>query len=388
MTDPDLTGTRYQRIIEDIQRKQAIVDALDSVLYGLTSGEFTEQAAREELARVGAASSGEQRAALLSFYTASSSGDIPLMTQIDTQLTNYNDQLYSLAGQAVSLGGIEALNNSFVRQYVAFDDQLKFLDQFTSMSGGGGGFKPAPFQFQTLENGDILSFNPNTGEVSKVGNYPDAVRKQLEVDQRTGDLLAINPFTGESSVLKAGFGFPQIDPRVQFQTETALGLAGMEVQRRGQWVSALGQDMANRIQIGMMTYEEAETNVNTVVQALNQRRADTELALRFAVPQSSIFTDPRTGQRMSRLPGADALANILADSTGERVDDLFTLPVGTIDPNASANDVIRAGQFESPIPGLMAALENTRQMVAATLGAPNADAEVARAAAAKITGGM
>lgn len=381
-----MIGSRYQRIIEDIGRKQAIVETLDNALYAMYQGSWTEQQARASLASIGAASTGEQRSTLLGLFTASASGDAPLMSQIDAQLTNYNEQLYTLAQQAVSLGGVEALANPLVRQYIELGDQISYLDKLGFGGGGGRVFQPAPFQFQTLPNGDILAFNPNNGAVEKVGNYPDAVQKQLEVD-RNGNLVSINPFTGESQILQEGFGFPEIDPRVEFEVNTALGLAGLEVQQRGQWVSALGQDMANRIQLGMMTYQEAQTNVNTVVQALNQRRADTELALRFAVPKSSIFRDPVTGQRMTRLPGAEALANILSESTGQRIEGLFELPVGTIDPEASARDVMRAGQFSSPIPGLMRQLESTRQMVSEVLGAPLADAEVARAAAAKIAGG-
>ena len=383
-------GQRYEFIAASITRKRQIRTALDNILTRITSGALSEADARKALQGIGAVG---QDAQSITAVLSTPGGD-SLMAAIDAQIGNLDEQMARLANQAINLDPVRGLvEDSRIYEFLDLKDRINLIDDLGitgggggSGGGGGGGWAPAAFQFQTLPNGDILSFNPNDGSVSKVGNYPDAVQKQVEVD-RNGNLVSINPFTGETSVLKEGFGFAQVDPRVEFQTQTALGLANIDIAQRGQWVSALGQDMANRIQIGMLTYEEARTDVNTVVQALNQRRADTELALKYAVPKSSIFVDAN-GQRMTRLPGAEALSNILADSTGQRINGLFDLPVGTIDPNSSANDVVRAGQYTSPIPGLMSDLNSTRDMVSKVLSAPVADAEVARAAAAKITGGM
>lgn len=390
-------GQRYEFIAASISRKRQIRTAMDNVLIRLTNGTVTDAEARASLQSIGAV--GRDDVSVTSLL--STPGGDSLTLALDAQISALDEQMVRLANQAVSLNPTKGLQDSRVYEFIPLDDQLDLWDDLgfgglggSGGGGGGGGWQPAPLQFQVLGNGDVLAFDPNSGSVSKAGNFPDAVQRQVEVD-RNGNLVSINPFTGETKVLKEGFGFAQVDPRVQFETETAIGLAnlsanlaGIEVSQRGQWVSALGQDMANRIQLGMLTYEEARTNVDTVTSALNQRRADTELALKYAVAPQFIRRDAQ-GNRFARLPLAEDIAAIMSDATGRTIgNNLFDVSVTDIDPNASAQDVIRAGQFNSPIPGLMQEIENTRAMVTSILNAPLADVETARAATAKIAGGL
>ena len=241
--------------------------------------------------------------------------------------------------------------------------------------GSGGGFQPAPFQFDVGPGGQIVVFNPNTGQTSLGGTFPGlASDTEVAQDPRTGDLIAFSPSTGERKTIVEGFGFPEISPQAEFalrQSELALSelsvLGNLDLAQRGLEIQALTQDFAHQIELERMTYEEARQRLDTINAALTQRRAEREQLLQFAVTERSL----RAGGTETLLPGGEQLAAILSQATGQEFGpDFAQIPAGRIDPEAAGQDVVRAGSFQSPIPGLTAGLEASREAISAIIGAP------------------
>lgn len=201
--------------------------------------------------------------------------------------------------------------------------------------------------------------------------------RKVEIDQRTGDLVSFNVDDPAEppQVMQRGFAFPQIDPALKFKVETASAFAGLELQRRGQMVQAVGQDMANRIQLGRMEYDEAQLNLSRVDSAFTQRREDQKLALQYAVAKSSVFLGAQ-GEELTRAPLTEALAASLGISP-----DQFNLPVMRVNPDETARSIIAASEFNSPMPALQSQLEATRAAVSGLTSAPIVGADVLEGAA-------
>lgn len=249
--------------------------------------------------------------------------------------------------------------------------------ELAGIPAGGEGFRPAPYQFQMTSSGRLLVFNPNTGGVSDGGEFPDAVAKQIMQDPRSGDLLAINPSSGETQVLIKGYGFPEVPPEQKFRLQVlqaAAGaessLAGVELQQRGQIVSALGNDLATQVRIGEMQYTEANLNLNRIATAARERRAEREQVIRYGVRQSSLRTTP-TGETVTRLPFADQLSALLSSATGQAFSPSdFELGVTNVNPEQVGQDIMAGSSFTSQIPGLQTARQSTLDTIMGIINRP------------------
>lgn len=258
-------------------------------------------------------------------------------------------------------------------------------DQLTSRGGGGTVFQPT---FEVLPDGTILAFDPNSLSVIELGNHPGAVNRQVSVD-KNGNLVSINPFdpTEAPQTIIKGFQFPSLDPNLEFAVNTRLQLEGLRLEDRAQQIQALSNDFAFQIELGNMTFTDAQVRLARINSALDQRRAEREQALEFAVPKSSIRT-LADGTRVSAIPGFLQLRSILRQATGQTFGEEFgTLPVGTIDPDAAARTVLAASSFESPVPALQKGLQSTRDAINSLLG-QGSDKALADVAAMMVAGGI
>ncbi len=232
-----------------------------------------------------------------------------------------------------------------------------------------GSTEPQAFRVTQLDDGTVIRTDQISGEVTVVGSFPKPVAgPPPQIMQRdNGDLVSIDTLTGRATLLQKGFGFAQIDPERTFALEaqrTDVAFKGLELQARGLQVQALGQDFANRIALGRMEYEEAQLNLNRINSAFEVRRQERDVALKFAIASTSIRTLP-DGTRVFRSPLAEATARTLGLPEGS-----LDLPVGVVNPEASAQALLDATQFDSPIPDLQAQADATAAATQALLAAP------------------
>jgi hypothetical protein len=251
--------------------------------------------------------------------------------------------------------------------------RIKLGREILGIQGGGSGqsYAPAAQQIVTAPNGSLYSYNPNNGAITKVGDFPDFHPTQVVKDERTGDAFAVDQVTGERKNL-GNYGFAAIDPKVQF-TETQrvndatlavqrmnvdANFKGVELQRRGQQVAALGEDWSRQIQLGQLTLQEVQTNLNRISTAFEVEQKQREQQLQYAVKRSSL--SEVNGETVTTLPFADQIAGILSASTGQdysRSD--FQLATTVVDPQAAGQKVLDATNFESSIPSLKAGAAST-----------------------------
>ncbi len=222
-----------------------------------------------------------------------------------------------------------------------------------------------PFEYKAV--GGVLLRLDKTGQTPPIIIGDFSVAPADTVMQRdNGDLVAISS-SGRIRVLQEGFGFSQIDPERLFALEaqqTDVAFMGLELTARGQEIQALGQDMANRILLGRMEIEEATFRLNRVNSAFDVRRLERDVALKFAITQTSIRTLP-SGERVFRSPLAEATARVLG-----LPENALDLPVGVVNPEASAQALLDATQLDSPIPDLEAQADATAAATQALLAAP------------------
>lgn len=245
----------------------------------------------------------------------------------------------------------------------------------------------------------------NDGTVVRRGLFPelakaDAGNYQVSTD-RNGRLIAFDLTNPKKPpiVLDENFGFAEVDPKIKFAFEqrqhedniaiakqqVAAQFAGLELQRRGQMVEAIGADYERQVDIGRMTYEEARLNLDRIDRAFTQRRQEREQVLQFAVTQSSL----RAGGTETQLPLSGALAAILSQGTGQAItEEMFRLPVTNVNPEAAFQGVLGASQFSSPIAGLTQQAGAARAAIEAVLGAPQGSQAASAAMAAQAAQGV
>ena len=377
MPDPDVL---WNNITRDLEQAQIEARTFREVRMQLTKLINPLERAFMDLEVRAAYTANVRQAADLLGITAGNIGpDDPqrafLLSAIDAAAKVADANVQSLVKQAINLSPLAA------RAEFPSLVSLKDLEDAGIDIGGGPVDRVKVATVFTGEGGKIYALMDN-GDVIETGRRAPPNTK-VEVD-RHGDLIAFNldDPTAPPTVIQRGFDFPQVDPRVKFQTETALAFAGLDLQRRGILVNAQIDFMAREIELGRLTYDEANTNLNRINSAFDQRRKDMEIQLQYAVSRTSLRTNA-AGETVSALPlGAD-LAKILGVAPSN-----FELPVAAINPQATGEAVLAGSQFQSPIAGLQAQLEATRQAVAAIVGAPQASAMVAGTAAQAATAGM
>ncbi len=224
------------------------------------------------------------------------------------------------------------------------------------------------FTFHSLPGGTVVRSDKRGELPSEVVFQGAQVGPADTIMQRdNGDLVAISPDGSRIRTLIEGFGFSQIDPERTFALEaqrTDIAFRGLELQARGLQVQALGQDFANRIALGRMEFEEAQLNLNRINSAFEVRRQERDVALKFAIASTSVRTLP-DGTRVFRSPLAEATAQALGLPPGS-----LDLPVGVVNPEASAQALLNATQLDSPIPDLEAQAAATATSTQALLDAP------------------
>ena len=243
------------------------------------------------------------------------------------------------------------------------------------------GSRPQPLVFRG-DGGEIIFLDPFSGVEVARRVFPElAARPQYQiVTDRDGNLVAVDPQRPgfQPVTLIEGFSFPEIDPREQFAFEQEIASARLDLDQRSLEIQAYGLDGAHQIELGRMTFEEVALNLRRIGEAMTQRRAEREQLLQFAVTERSL----RAGGTETLLPGGEQLAAILSQATGQEFGpDFAQIPAGRIDPEAAGQEVLDASAFQSPIPGLTAGLQASRDAISAILGAPLASKITAQQAA-------
>ena len=288
------------------------------------------------------------------------------------------------------------------------DDQDDIENAWLESMGAGPGTGQQLASLIPIIKGDTLfTFDPNPGtpladRLQFITKDPRLVERDLQTAIDVGgQLVAFDPRDPdyEPIVLIEDFDYAKIDPAViqaasedEFRQTLALRqrevlgqFVGLDLQRQGQEIAALSQSMANKIAIGELEYAEATLTLNTLDLALKERRLEREDALKLAVKKSSIIE--RGDERLTRLPFAEQMRKALSATSGAEVPiEEFELPVFKADPGAAARRVIEGAEFDSPVPGLKAALEATDAKVAQMVGPKSATAASIGAAVQKILG--
>ena len=320
--------------------------------------------------------------------------NVSVIAWLRTQERVAKDERGELLNSLFAGFGPQAIADPFLQEFETPD--LRALSQspaaLTTVEIGGAFFSVTPdlaariaqsnFEFGNLSandraqlNRDLLMFNNLSA--SEVANIELQLRTQDRLD--TDLLFRVNQAQEQRAIDLQRLEFERLGVEATFQ--------GLELQRRGQMVVALGQDMANQVAVESLVYEEANLNLDRMSTALTQRREEREVQLELAVKRESLIT--RGGEVLTRLPFAGQLQAALEGVTGAPVDPReFELPTGVIDPNAVARQVIEASDFISPIQGLRSALQQTRGAIASVTGAPLASSVVAQGATDQITEGL
>jgi hypothetical protein len=380
---------------------------IDAIARGLPipSGAITESQIEQLGERFGGAGesglleSNSELAALLA--SGGGTSIFAVRTFLESGIDQAEQDIVRTVERLTSIDPLRAIATPGVAVEIPFEDQERIVDRLMPAAGPA---RLAPTLIRGPE-GALVMFDPNTNQISKLGTFAElADRPNLQIiNDRQGNLIAVDPGdpTAAPVVLIEGFGFPEIDPEVlradtlaQFEQtiavrrqEVANQFVGLELQRRGQMIEALGQDMANQVAIEMLPYEEARINLERMSVALDKRREEREVALAFAVKRTSLVE--RDGETLTRLPFAEQLQAALEGVTGADVDPRdFELPTDEVNPNEVARKVLEASTFTSPVPRLRSALDTTRQLIQGITGAPIGTSIVARSASDQIVEGL
>jgi hypothetical protein len=222
------------------------------------------------------------------------------------------------------------------------------------------------FEFNNLSAGEQARVAQDILEFNNLSAFQVAqVAEQLRTGDRLDDQLAF-----EIEDARVGRDIQRQTVALQ-AAGVAAQFGGLELERRGQIVAAIGEDLAFQAQIGRVEFDEAMGNLNRIDSALNQRRAEREQLLQFAVKESSVRRDPRTGEEVTTLPGAAQLVAILGQGTGQDfAADFGELATTRIDPEGVGQNVIEASAFDSAVPALRQGLAESRASINDILGAP------------------
>jgi hypothetical protein len=314
------------------------------------------------------------------------------VTYLDGQIKDGVDRLYNLNPEAAA------------DLYPDYLDPQR-IKNLRSVLGGGEAARPS-YSFQIAAGGQVVRSGTD-GSFGIVGVYPELADKNVQVvqNQTTGEATALTFDSNGNVVNRTSLGrvaFPDIDPERKFKQDqlrdriTLLSTAaqveqammGLNLQQRGQIVNAIAQDFAYQLQIGAMTYQEATLNLSRINSAFEQRRLEREQMLKYAVPRASLRTRP-DGEVVTRLPFADQISSILTATTGRQFSpEDFEIGVTAMDPEQTARDVLISSAYTSPLPGLMAGLQATRDTMNQLFGQPLGDTAVSDRVTALATAGV
>lgn len=376
MTDPLYNSVYEETRGLEVQRRR-LMDAQEMLSGGATLP--PELVGAVNAAR-GAASSGGDWMAAISGADGKPVGDAALVTAyvgyLNKQIEGNVSRLYSIDPNLANLQYPDQRGNNL--------DMLKKMGAMgLGGIGGGGGVAALPsYSFMIGKHGEVIRTS-SAGAWEIIGTHPELADKQTttQVDKTTGRGWAITLDADGKEVGRTDLGivdFPEIDPERKFRLDLLTqaanveqSMAGIEVQQRGQLIKAIGDDYARQVELGNMQYTESRLNLDRISTAVSARRDERAQMLQYAVTQASLRTDPTTGQQVTVLPFAKQLGNILSATTGQQFGESdFTLGVGYINPDQTANDILNGSKFESPISNLAAQLSSARAATTAILGKP------------------
>ena len=309
------------------------------------------------------------------------------ITNIDKQIETAKDELYAIDAQGA---------------YGLYPDigKMKSAVELATKMGGGAGSAPT-YSFQIGQRGEVIRMS-SAGSFEIIGTRPELANKTTQVinDTTSGHAYALvldvdGNVTARTDLGKVGYA--EIDPERKFRMDVLTSaasieqsMAGIELQRRGQVVNAIGEDFARQVQIGTLTLNEAQLNLNRIDTALTQRRAERQQILQYGVTEASLRTNA-AGERVTQLPFSSQLASILSATTGRPFSEGdFQLGVAAVNPEQAASDVMTGSSFTSAIPGLTQQAASTSSLINAIVNAPlaatPASAAVQKAATAAIPG--
>jgi hypothetical protein len=397
--DPNISGSLgettaerfdsgYRRIRERVWRDMRIRDVYAQSLRTMTAADSTaadiQKALEAAFGAGGAASAGGSTSSLAELEGGGAAGTTVnfngspggIYAELRRQIDFYDGEIEA---------NIERLTT--ISPFQANHDFPGFVDQKELVAASGGGTRLATvslggqqftvqadtaatlaqrnFEFNNLSAGEAARLNQDLLEFNNLSAFQvEQVNDQLRTQDRLDEQLMFE-------INDAAVGRQIQRQQVALQAAgVAAQFGGLELQRRGQIVDALAQDMAFQIEIGRMSTEEAMANLNRIDTALNQRRAEREVLLQFAVREASVRRDA-TGQEVTTLPGAAQLAAILGQSTGQQfTEDFGTLATTRVDPEGVGAQVLEESAFDSQIPALREGLQQTREGINAILGAP------------------
>ncbi len=384
---PDRPRDDYQREFDRYGINQAILSSLQRDLLRLTVG----------------VSTGTVSEATLIFLRANNPEEAARVEAAQTTgVTDTALQLRVLDEQ------IQAVERSIEANLATMDglDPIRFQSDFPGFSklkptGGGASVNRVPItiggQTFMVTGGEALRyFQDQEGQVQILVPDQDGNPIPLTVDANTAfnyysdlafqgtvsaDTAATIQGQAERQNLDIDFQREILDinekearraERIQateFATETALALQGLDLQSRSLEIQALSNALAAEIDIGRLTYDEARLQLDRVRTAMDQRRQDQLLLVESALKQSSLRTDPVTGELVSQLPFSEQLTAAFSQAFGQTFQqDQFSIAAGVVNPQQAGQDVIGSTEFRSPIPGLTQSLVSTTDAIQGILG--------------------
>ena len=259
--------------------------------------------------------------------------------------------------------------------WLSFEERPKFGQQTQKIEIGGQTFDVSSETAASLAQRNLEHGSLSAGQSAQLGqdmyqfnNLSAAqianIQVQLQQENRLTEQMKFEVQEAQKNrqVQLAQLELQKAGVQAQF--------AGLELQRRGQVVQAISEDFAHQIELGRMTYMEAQQRLDTVDKAMTQRRLEREQLLKYAVSSASIHMTA-AGEEVTRLPFAEQLVEILSQSTGQKFNvSSFELPVQRINPEAAGQAALNAGAVASPIPALQQGLAAAREAINANLGAP------------------
>jgi hypothetical protein len=395
MSPPD---PNWQRVIQNLrileEQRGTLRQAQDFAVFGrFPAGEGipTYPSFKAEVDQVlRAASAGNPSITEIAAAQAGLKGDTfnqesinAFIGNIDKQVDAAKDELYAIDAQTA---------------YGLYPDidKMKKAVSLAKSFGEGGSAGPS-YSFQIGQRGEVIRMS-SAGGFEIIGTYPELANKTTQVinDTTTGHAYAMVLDVDGNVTARTDLGkvaHAEIDPERKFRLDILTSaasveqsMAGIELQRRGQVVGALGDDFARQVQLGQLSLQEAQLNLNRIDSALEQRRAERQQLLQYGVTEASLRTNAR-GERVTQLPFGSQLASILSATTGRAFsEEDFQLGTGVINPDQAARDVMAGSAYTSSIPGLTQQAASTSSLINAIVGAPlpatPASAAVQQAAAA------
>lgn len=255
------------------------------------------------------------------------------------------------------------------------------------------------YQFQVGPGGEVYRIS-SAGSFEYMKTIPELAEKSTQVitDDRTGESIAL-VFDSQGNVVSrtslGEFSYAKIDPEREFQRDLLMNaatieqsFAGIELQRRGQIVDAISNDFAAQIELGRMTFTDAQLRLDQINSALDQRRAEREVVLKYGVTRASLRTNA-LGETVTRLRFAEQTASILSQALGQdfRPED-FELGVTAVSPDQAGRDVLASSAYTNPVPGLVAGLEATRGAISDIFAEPLGDFAVSNQVTKMATQGV